>query len=65
VQALQTLRPHTAVLQLHAGAMLVVKLTFQGSAVPRSSSLIAAAVEGPTQPITGLYEMEKSQGGGC
>jgi hypothetical protein len=38
--------------QRYCGALLVVRLTSQGSAVPWSSSLSAAAVKGSTQPTT-------------
>jgi len=37
----------------HPGILLVVRLTFQGSAVPHNRSLSAAVVEETTQPTTG------------
>jgi hypothetical protein len=38
---------------MHAGVLLVVRLSSQGNALPRSSSLNAASMEETTHPITG------------
>jgi len=38
---------------MHPGVLLVVRLTTQGSALPHSSNLRAAAVEETTLPTTG------------